>query len=476
MPNDPDSQIKPPRRRLPLRYVVTIIVALFALPIVVWLLWGWIEAARLDRALDALEARNQPLDIADFDVKPATREQREASHLYAQAGKLVDDRPIATEKAAALSKAIEAACSQDVEPAIRSEHARVLLQFEDSYQPVFDLLERASQLDATGWDDGDRPERRSMQEMRPITLARVNVVRIARLACAGDGDAAARALLASLRLRRVWIGALIGPIALQTAHSLQSLLTFNTPSSNLLEELQREYIVAADEKRFQDRMARERAMWLSYVMPGAFSDAPLGYDTRRMTPLEAVATRAVRPLRDHRLVEELNEFDAALAIAKQPWPGKLDAIAEFGKTHQSQRSQSMRRGLLETLSRPLGAHMASNALTGYIGGMTEILARNRAGATAIAVARYRRDHAERCPETSQQLIPQYLPASLMDPYSGGELKYRCDARGYFVYSVGANRKDDGGTWDQHSDLQLFRRGNPPDVGVAVKSISTRRSN
>ena len=475
MPSDPDSQIKPQRRRLPLRYLVITVVALFALPIVVWLLWGWIEAARLDRALDALEARNQPLNIADFDVKPATPEQREASHLYAQAGKLVDDRPISMEKAAALSKAIEAACSQDVEPAARSQQARVLRQFEDSYQPVFDLLERASQLDAAGWDDADRPEPRSMQ-MRPITLARVNVVRIARLACAGDGDAAARALLASLRLRRVWIGALIGPIALQTAHSLESLLTLTPPSSTLLEALQHEYIVAADEKRFQDRMARERAMWLSYVMPGAFSDAPLGYDTRRMTPLEAVATRAVRPLRDRRLVEELNEFDAALAIAEQPWPGKLDAIAEFGKTHQAQRSQSMRRGLLDTLSRPLGAHMASNALTGYIGGMTETLARNRAGATAIAVARYRGDHGGRCPETFQQLIPQYLPASLMDPYSGGGLKYRCDARGYVVYSVGANRKDDGGTWEQHSDLQLSRRGNPPDVGVAVKSISTRRSN
>jgi len=36
-----------------------------------------------------------------------------------------------------------------------------------------------------------------------------------------------------------------------------------------------------------------------------------------------------------------------------------------------------------------------------------------------------------------------------------------------VYSVGFNRLDDGGLWDQQSDLQLSRRGNPPDIGIAV---------
>ena len=476
MPNDSDSQVTPPRRRLPLRYLLIALVALFALPIVVWLVWGWIEAARLDRALDALEARNERLDIADFEVKPATPEQREASHLYAQAGRLVDDRPITSGRAEALSKTIETVCAPDTDSAVRRQQARVLQEFEDSYQPVFDLLERASQLDAMGWDERDRPQRYSMQVMRPITLARVNVVRVARLACASDGDAGARALLASLRLRRVWTGNQISPIAQQTTHGLQSVLTFSTASPAVLEQIQHEYVAAADDTRFQKWMTRERAMWLSQVLPGAFSEAPSGYDGRRVGPLEAVATRVLRPLRDHRLVEELNEFDGALAISEQPWPGKLDAIAEFGKNRQSQRSQSMRPGMLDMLSRPLGAHMASNALTGYIGGMTETLARNRASATAIAVARYRRDHADRCPETVQQLVTQYLPASLMDPYSGGELKYRCDASGYVVYSVGANRKDDGGTWEQHSDLLLSRRGNPPDIGVAVKLMATPRSN
>ncbi len=466
MPNESDPQ-PPRRRRLPLRYLFTALVAVFILPIFIWLVWGWVEGARLDRALDALEARNEPLDPAGFDPKPTTPEQREASHLYAQAGKLVDDRPITMEQAAALSKTIETVCSPRAETAVRTAQARPLLEFEQSYGAVFDLLERASQLDANGWDDGDRPQRQSMQEMRPITLARANVVRIARLACTGESDAGARALLASLRLRRVWIGSQIGPIVMQTAHSLQSVLTLTTPSLPLLEQLRNEYSKAADAERFHHWMLRERAVWLSYAMPGAFNDPPPGYSAWRMTPPEAIARRLVRPLRDHRLVDELEEFDDAIALAKQPWPAKLDAIAEFGKPRPAARSQSMQRGFFDRLSRPLGAHIASNALTGYIAGMTETLARNRASATAIAVSEYRRAHDGACPERLEQLVPQYLSGSVIDPYSGTELKYRCDAAGYAVYSVGANGKDDGGRWEQHSDLQLSRRGNPPDVGIAL---------
>src|SRR4051812_4504601 len=153
MPNESEAEITPPRRQLSLRYLFMALVALFVLPLLIWLVWGWIEAARLDRVLDALEARHEPLDIAEFNVRPTTPEQREASHLYAQAGKLVDDRSISMQHAAALSKTIETVCSPEVESSVRIAQARVLLDFEESYQPVFDLLEQASQLDASGWDD-----------------------------------------------------------------------------------------------------------------------------------------------------------------------------------------------------------------------------------------------------------------------------------------------------------------------------------
>ncbi len=471
MPTDPELSVRPPRRPLPLRYFIAALIGVFALPIVIWMVWGWVEASRLDRALDALEARHEPLDLADFTVKPTTAEQREASHLYGQAGKLVDNRGITSPQAAQLSAAIETACGSAADSERRAQ-VRVLLDFEQSFPPLFELIERASNLDAKGWDDADRPRRNSMEEMRPIMLARANVVRIARLACSGEGDAAARALLASLRLRRVWVSAMIAPIALQTAHGLSSMLALTTPSPPLLRAIEAEYLAAADEAAFAAWMRRERAVWLWSALPGMVSDAPESF---RMTPLEAIARRVVRPLRDHRAVEELEEFDSAIDIAAQPWPTKLDAIAAFGETRPSRSSQSMPRGLLQTLTRPLGAHVASHDLNSYIGGMTETLARNRASAAAVAVALYRRENGGKYPETLSALVPSYLPATPIDPYSGAELKYRRDVNGYKVYSVGANRKDDGGVWEQHSDLQLSRRGNPPDVGIAV-GIPTVKAN
>jgi hypothetical protein len=37
-----------------------------------------------------------------------------------------------------------------------------------------------------------------------------------------------------------------------------------------------------------------------------------------------------------------------------------------------------------------------------------------------------------------------------------------------VYSVGSNREDDVGEWEQYSDLQLSRRGNPLDIGIVAR--------
>src|SRR6476619_6778896 len=202
MPNDPESPPRIPRRRWPLRYVLLFVAGWLAFPLITWLVWGWIESARLDRTLDALEARTEPLDVAEFNAKPTTPAQTEASHLYAEAAKLVTDRAIATQAAARVSQLIQELCTTPPDTPANTNISQQLQVFEEPYAKAFELIDRASPLKGVGWADGDRPQRASIEEMRPFTLMRANVARIARRACTADADGAGTALLASLRLQR----------------------------------------------------------------------------------------------------------------------------------------------------------------------------------------------------------------------------------------------------------------------------------
>ncbi len=461
MPIDQDFQQRPPRRTLPLRYLFSALAALFILPILIWLVWGWIEAARLDRALDALEARQEPLDIDDFNAKPTTPEQRQASHVLARARQLIANLPLTSELSASLAGTIETFCESDGGPTGQED---ILRAFEARYAAVFDLLDRANDLGVAGWDDADRPRRASMEEMHTIALVRANLVRIARRACTGEADAAAAALLATLRLRHVWYS---GPILMQTAHSVRLVMSSKPISPALLEKLQAEFASIADDRIFEKWIARERAFWLSFLMPGVFSEVPDGYRPRRITPLEAIAIRLVRPLRDRRSLVELREFDEAMEIAKQPWPQKIDTVRSFADTHPANHLERLHPSLLDSLTRPYGVDHASRVMGSYIEPIAETLARARASIGLIAVARYKRDHSGQLPESLQQLVPQYLSAPPIDPYTGTGFHYWQKCGGYKVYSVGINRKDDGGMWERQSDLRQSRRGNPLDVGIEV---------
>ncbi|MGQ9649354.1 MAG: hypothetical protein ACUVXJ_04525 [Phycisphaerae bacterium] len=64
--------------------------------------------------------------------------------------------------------------------------------------------------------------------------------------------------------------------------------------------------------------------------------------------------------------------------------------------------------------------------------------------TVLAVAAYRNDHG-RFPESLDELVPRYLEAVPMDPFTSQPLRYRLDTEeGYRLYSVGEDGKDDGG--------------------------------
>ncbi|MEP6914886.1 MAG: hypothetical protein ABJC89_04540 [Acidobacteriota bacterium] len=439
-------------------------------PFVAYAIWRAVEERRLDRAFDAIEARGEWLDTASFELHPSTAEQRQASHYYAQAMDQVGDDwpPFRT-----AAKSIEELCVSTVGDSSRAAALAALRPLEDHYGAALALLDRATPLDAWGWDAGDQP-RDYGRLLRRARLPWALQLRAARLACTGDGDGAAASLIGVLRLRRV-PGALLGMTGspLATRHTLQSLLTFTSPSATVLERLQHEYQAAIDDRQLEAGLLVSRAQWLSSALPGELSDPPSGYLDRRIGLPEAFLVSLTRPLRSHSILTELAEYDDALAAAKQPWPDKLAAAAAIARKYQTFSNTRPRWGIWAALASPFGVHAGPRYLAQAAPLAAETLARTRASIAALAVARYQRANGA-LPATLADLVPAYLEAPLLDPFTAAPLVYRPDGKRYKVYSVGINRKDDGGAWDSPSDLQTGRRGNPLDVGIAAGAAAVTR--
>jgi hypothetical protein len=67
----------------------------------------------------------------------------------------------------------------------------------------------------------------------------------------------------------------------------------------------------------------------------------------------------------------------------------------------------------------------------------------RSADVMLALERYRMAHG-RWPETLADLVPDYLPKIPLDPYDAAPLRYRKLDDGCVVYSIGADRRDQGG--------------------------------
>ena len=103
------------------------------------------------------------------------------------------------------------------------------------------------------------------------------------------------------------------------------------------------------------------------------------------------------------------------------------------------------------------AEVAINTYDSLFDRVTDTHALQRVTMTALALRLYRKENG-RYPENLQQLVPKYLPSVPIDPYDGKPLRYRKLQKGFKVWSVGGNRKDDGGVkvwdWWRKGDLVL----------------------
>ena len=64
---------------------------------------------------------------------------------------------------------------------------------------------------------------------------------------------------------------------------------------------------------------------------------------------------------------------------------------------------------------------------------------------ALACHLYKAKHKD-FPVSLKELSPEFLPELLLDPFTGKDYIYKKTDKGFVVYSLGDNLKDDGGQW------------------------------
>jgi hypothetical protein len=86
---------------------------------------------------------------------------------------------------------------------------------------------------------------------------------------------------------------------------------------------------------------------------------------------------------------------------------------------------------------------------------------------ALALERYRVEHGV-WPTSLEALTPKYLPAPLVDPFTGKPLLFKTFSDGVMVYSVGYNGVDDGGR------IFPVDKQNTGDIGYRLWNVTERR--
>ncbi len=81
-------------------------------------------------------------------------------------------------------------------------------------------------------------------------------------------------------------------------------------------------------------------------------------------------------------------------------------------------------------------------------------AQNDLAKIALGLAGYRADN-EKYPQTLKALTPKYLKKIPLDLFADQPFRYRRQGKGYLLYSVGENQKNDGGAGEDEKDAQLM---------------------
>jgi hypothetical protein len=389
-----------------------------ALPLLAHAAWDYIEARRLSARVDAIAAKGEPTSIDQ--VRPFRNlndSDRDAARLYRAAAALASDWNRNSYVPLAPPRNILYSPPQDWSSAQREEADRLVSSNSD----VLNLLDRATAIEFSGFPPGTDYSYRFAEVWQLEQLASLRT----RLLAVDGRDTAFTSLHVQLLLLQAidpqypntfsWFMEMIAQDLALVIGRVRPTTALLASFATVLEALDRD-----------DRVKRTLLTYRAETLNSGSPRLALGRPSRLVIPWEAVR----RPYDLHRVNGVADMQAQHIADADLPWPQRLDAFrdVDLGPVVELKDARAMQQYAAAMSVR----QEARNA------------ALVRASRIAIAIERAMATHAT--PD-----IP-----TLIDPYSGDPMRVKRDDVSYAVYSVGQNRRDDGG----HATLDVTFRPVP----------------
>ena len=277
------------------------------------------------------------------------------------------------------------------------------------------------------------------------------ICRIAAIldAANGDGQKAADDVLMTLALSRslqdepVLISQLVHAAGVSlAADALSQTVNRVTLSSESLSKLSDAF------RKMEDFDMRGEGFTRAFVGEKVNHMALLGNREQLIGLLSAPGNFGLSSEQDQQLIKYVNQtgnlkaeqdylettFQQLIAARQEAFPDRLKAVSDV--IHQ-RVTEAKNRGLL------LNA-MYWNGFDNSVSREARCLADLRLALTAMALEQFRAAHGNQYPAAMSELTPSYFSAIPTDPFDGQPLRYRQQGKGYLLYSIGPDLKDDGG--------------------------------
>lgn len=420
-----------------------------------WAAWDYAGTRELTRLVGDARAAGEPLTLRDAEGPPGLHEDRGAAPLYLAAAALarMDSKAyrVATEALGGLTERSATRSPGDVS----SGPARRIV---DDNALALEMADRAAPLPFRAFPPGTDYNYRWQ---RLHDLARISALRSTLLALTGDPVGATDAVDSELSQLRVFSGeGGLGDFAVAeglraSTKSLAWLLERSTPADEDLSRLDTAFASIEDDGRLLRSVLVHRAAtlepWLRYLGP-----LPAGRDSG----VPAFVLFLARPHVLHEVNDRMRLFRELLRIAPlRPGARVLEGLGRIPADDRKTRS-------VLPSDRDIVAVTTSTTQRFFEG-----QAFGRVARAAIAVERFRRTH-NALPTSLEQIRLADGSTLPLDPISGKDLKLKVEADAYVVYSLGGDRKDDGGTVDDQkppATAPTWTKPRPsPDLGIRVR--------